>query len=107
MQKYIKAVENNICKMCIDSDDDGNCLLTEEENCAVQSYLPEIVNIVHEINSDNHEIIHKRLKEVVCTNCKARDEEGNCYLRENANCALDRYFDLIVETIKKVDAGKI
>ena len=107
MQKYIKAVENNICKMCIDSDDNGNCVLTDEEKCAVQLYLPEIVNIVHEINSDNYDMIHKRLKQVVCASCQSRDAEGNCYLRENANCALDRYFNVIVETIKKVDSGKI
>jgi hypothetical protein len=47
------------------------------------------------------------LKEKVCKECRTQDENGNCYLREDANCSLDRYFSVIVETIQKVDAGKI
>lgn len=107
MEKYYKAVENKICKMCIDADDGGNCVLTEEEKCAVKLFLPQIVEIVHTTNSDNLDDHFKKLKADVCTDCEARDDKGKCYLREDANCALDRYFTVIVETIKKVDSGKI
>ena len=50
---------------------------------------------------------YKILKEQVCSDCKTRDTEGYCFLKDDANCSLDRYFPIIVETIQKVDAGKI
>jgi hypothetical protein len=46
-------------------------------------------------------------KEQICHNCRAHDDEGNCYLHEDANCSLDRYFSLIIDTIKRVDKGLI
>lgn len=107
MEKYIKAIENNICKMCIDSDNEGNCVLTDEERCAVEMYLPEIIRIVHEINNDNYPEHYAKFKSEVCKDCKARDDKGFCYLKDDSNCALDRYYSVIVETIKKVDAGKL
>ena len=107
MEKYYKAVENKICKMCIDAKDDGTCTLTEEEKCAVKIFLPEIIKLVHESNSDNFDHLYKKLKDEVCIDCKARNEEGFCYLKDDSNCSLDRYFTTIVETIKNVDSGKI
>jgi hypothetical protein len=48
----------------------------------------------------------KALKQNVCSICvDSYQEGGNCYLREDANCSLDRYFSLIVETIQKVESG--
>ncbi|MBU1100454.1 MAG: hypothetical protein KKA84_08635 [Bacteroidetes bacterium] len=107
MEKYYKAVENKICKMCIDADNEGDCVLTEEEHCAVKMYLPQIVEIVHKTNNDNLDEHLKKLRAEVCADCNARDAKGKCHLREDSNCALDRYFTVIVETIKKVDSGKI
>jgi hypothetical protein len=39
----------------------------------------------------------------VCSHCRTQDDSGNCNLREDSNCSLDRYFPVIVETIKRVD----
>ena len=107
MEKYIKAVENNICRMCIDSNENGECVLTDSEKCAVEMYLPQIVKIVHELNSNNFDMHYKRIKSEICSNCKTREKNGKCYLKDNSNCSLDRYFSVIVETIKKVDSGKL
>ncbi len=107
MEKYLKAIENNICKMCIDSNDEGKCVLSISEKCAVELYLPQIVEIVHELGNDDYDMHYKKFKTEICVNCKARDEKGFCYLKENSNCALDRYYAVIEETIKKVDSGKL
>ena len=50
--------------------------------------------------------MHKELIDTICAHCR-NDENGNCYLREDANCSLDRYFTTIVDIIQKVDAGKL
>lgn len=105
MDKYLKAIKQNVCSICVDSNDKGRCTLNENEVCAVESYLPKIIDVIH--NNENEELskIYKILKETVCTECHAQNIDGYCYLREDANCSLDRYFYLIVETIQKVDAG--
>jgi hypothetical protein len=105
MDKYLKAIKQNICSICVDSSEKGRCTLNEKEACAVELFLPQIVNVIH--NNENEELakIYKTMKETVCRECLAQDNDGYCYLREDANCSLDRYFYLIVETIQKVDAG--
>jgi hypothetical protein len=105
MDKYLKAIKQNVCSICVDSNEKGRCTLNENEVCAVELYLPKIINVIH--NNENEELtkIYKNLKETVCIECHTQNEDGHCYLREDANCSLDRYFYLIVETIQKVDAG--
>ncbi|OGU62161.1 MAG: hypothetical protein A2V66_09125 [Ignavibacteria bacterium RBG_13_36_8] len=107
MEKYIKAIQDRICSICVDSSDEGNCTLNEKELCAVQYFLPQILEVVHSKQTDKVEEYYPLLKEKVCKECRTQDKNGNCYLREDANCSLDRYFSVIVETIQKVDAGKI
>jgi len=107
MQKYISAIRDHVCAVCVDSTDEGNCTLNEKELCAVQYFLPQILEVVHSKDTDDMEEYYQLLKEKVCTECKTRDENGHCYLREDANCSLDRYFTIIVQTIQKVDKGKI
>ncbi|MCF8240467.1 MAG: hypothetical protein K9J16_03705 [Melioribacteraceae bacterium] len=107
MEKYIKAIRDNICAICVDSEEETGCTLNEKETCAVELYLPEILEIVHNTDSEYMDDYYKKLKNTICVNCRGKDNGENCYLREDANCSLDRYFSLIVETIKKVDAGKI
>ena len=106
MDKYLKAIKQNICSICVDSNEKGGCTLNEKESCAMELFLPRIVDLVHSIDSDNIIEYRNKLRETICADCRAR-ENGNCYLREDANCSLDRYFPLIVEIIQKVDSGKI
>ena len=102
MDKYLKAIKLNVCSICVDSNERGGCTLTEKESCAVELYLPQIVEIVHNSENENIGEIYLKLKDQICGHCRS-DETGNCFLREDSNCSLDRYFHLIVETIKKED----
>ncbi len=106
MDKYLKALKQNVCSICVDSNEKGGCTLNEKESCAVELFLPQILNVIHNTDSDNMQEIHQQLKDTICIECRAQ-ENGNCYLREDANCSLDRYFWSIIETIQKVDAGLI
>lgn len=104
MDKYLKAIKQNVCSICVDSNERGGCTLSHKETCAVEFYLPSVLEIVHSIETDDVSKYHKLVKEKICINCH-EDSNGYCYLHEDANCSLDRYFPLIVETIKKVDKG--
>jgi len=104
MDKYKTAIKENICSVCIDSDDDGNCRLTEDETCAVEYFLPQIVDIVTKNKHSSLEELENKLRDEICENCQTSASREYCYLREDANCALDRYFAQIVVVIQKVDS---
>jgi hypothetical protein len=106
MDKYLKAIKQNVCSICVDSNERGGCKLTDKETCAVELYLPQIVEIVTKSETENVHELHKLLKEKVCTECR-NEVNGNCYLRADANCSLDRYYWVIIETIQRVNSGKI
>jgi hypothetical protein len=106
MDKYLKALKQNVCSICVDSSEKGACTLNDKETCAVELYFPQIIDVVHKTKAEKLFDLQKELRETICTQCRAQ-EAGNCYLREDANCSLDRYFPLIVEIIRKVDAGKL
>lgn len=104
MNKYLTALKKNVCSVCIDSDNNGNCELSEQEICAVERFYPEIVEIIHSVQSSNMQDYISALRENLCTvHCRMDNETEICYLREDANCALDRHFPLIVETILRAD----
>ncbi|MCU7494286.1 MAG: hypothetical protein HF314_18465 [Ignavibacteria bacterium] len=103
MDKYMKAIRQNICSICADSNDFGKCSLTDDEICALEVYLPQIVGIVHSIDSRNIQDYIDALRKEICSECHSQQENGYCYLREDVNCSLDRYFPLIVETIQRAD----
>lgn len=105
MDKYLKAIKQNICAICVDSNEKGRCTLNDKEACAVELFLPQIIEVIHKNENEELPQIYKNMKQTVCHDCLAQDPDGYCYLREDANCSLDRYFYLIVETIQKVDAG--
>ncbi len=106
MQKYIKAIKENVCAICVDSNEKGNCTLSSKEICAVQLYLPQVVDIIHNSGTDDMQIYKEKVHEAICINCKS-EEGGICHLRDDVNCSLDRYFRFIVETIQNVDEGII
>ena len=105
MQKYLEAIRKNVCSICVDSTDEGDCTLTEKEVCAVESFLPRIVDVIHNAQEDDLQTYINELREKVCAECRSNGDE-NCYLREDANCALDRYFPLIIDAIKSVDGDQ-
>jgi len=106
MDKYLKAIKQNVCSICVDSNEKGGCTLNEKETCAVELYLSQIIEIVNSLETDDKKEYFSKLYDVVCTKCREK-EEGRCYLREDANCSLDRYFPIIVDVIRKVNKGVI
>ena len=51
------------------------------------------------------EIYIRELRLITCAECGYQTVTGNCRLREDVDCALDRYFPLIIEAIEAVDTA--
>ncbi len=103
IEKYWRAVQNTVCKVCIDSDayGDGICRISEMSMCGVKEYFPKIVDIVLSVRSDNMDDYIISLRENICKDCR-QTPDGICELRNSVECALDRYFPLIVQAIESV-----
>ena len=104
LEKYWHAVQNTVCKVCIDSDPYGNgiCRVSEMSMCGVKEYFPKIANIILSIKSDKMDDYILALRENICKECR-ETPAGVCELRNSVECALDRYFPLIVQAIESVN----
>ncbi len=105
-QPYRNAVYRKVCQHCLDLGANGHCTLTGERECGVELYLEKLVDVVHSVKSDVLEDYICALRREVCSHCKNQTEDGNCRLRNSADCGLNRFFEIIVETVEEVDSQK-
>lgn len=99
--EYWQALQKRICVKCLDADARGNCYISKDGFCALKSYFPKIVDVVNSVYSDSIVPYEELLRTRVCHECKHERKDGTCKLREEVECALDRYFPLIVEVIEE------
>lgn len=103
LSEYWQAIQENVCARCVDSDGAGNCRLDSSVECPLLKYLPLIVNAVHRVTSDRVDDYVVELRDIVCAQCRHQSPDGKCALRSQVDCALDRYFPLVIEAIERVD----
>ena len=102
MEQYWSAIQDRVCPKCIDGDGAGNCRLPLDQSCAVQEFLPQIVQSVTSIRSDRYDDYVEALRKNVCAQCTEQTPEGICRRRNSVECALDRYYGLILQVIENV-----
>lgn len=100
---YKKALRENVCEICVDSNENGSCSLIDSETCSLQLHSEKIVELVHSIQNGTYQQYYNLISANICKNHCILDDQSNCFLRDNANCSVDRYITLIVDTIHKVD----
>jgi len=69
----------------------------------IDAFMPQIVQAIQEVRSDKVGDYLASLRENVCADCH-EDKEGICNVRHEIECALDRYFPLIIDAIEEADA---
>ena len=100
-QEYWEALQAKICSRCLDGDGKGECLISREYFCAMKTHLPLIVDAINSVYSQSMEPYEEQLRKTVCANCVHQSMAGECALRDDVECALDRYFPLIVQVIEE------
>ena len=101
-ERYLQAIREKICTKCIDRTSTGICAATTYEACAINRFLPEIIDIVLTTGGNDLGVHVARLRENVCSVCQHQSPDGHCDLRDDVECALDRYFPLVVEAIREI-----
>jgi len=105
MENSWNLVQEKICRKCIDGDGRGNCRLPQGESCALQQFLPTIIETVKAIEWAPYETYVNALRTNVCARCSEQDAAGVCARRDTLECALDRYFGLVIRVMDEVHAG--
>ncbi len=103
LQEYWEAIRTKVCSNCINSDGYANCRLDPTMQCALQPYLALIVKAVNRVRSDRLDDYVSEVRAIVCAQCKYQSLTGKCLLRTELDCALDRYFPLVVEAIEELN----
>ena len=104
MNPFWESVRMSVCRKCIDGDSKGNCRLPHDELCALREYFPALLESLSAVKSHSLEPYVETLRAHICTQCSYQTGSGTCRRRDTMECALDRYFPLIVE---KVQAMKV
>lgn len=102
MAAYEEAIRTKVCAHCIDRTGRGMCGTGQWTDCAINRYMPDIINVVNAVRSDSLHDYVLALHHVICASCK-ENPNGVCALRNSSDCALDRYFPLVVQAIEEVN----
>lgn len=105
-QEYWEALQARICVKCADGDGDGGCRIASDRTCAIRTHFPRIIESVNSVYSASIEPYEEQLRKRVCGVCEHQSAEGTCHLRNDVECALDRYFPLIVQVIEETQLKK-
>ncbi len=100
-EEFWQKLQAKICVKCLDGDGLGNCRLGGDDFCAMKANLPVVLDLVRSVQSDSIVPYEEQLRKRICAVCEMQLLENGCLLRKEVNCALDRYFPLIVEVIEE------
>jgi hypothetical protein len=100
-EDYWQALQTKICSKCLDGDREGNCRIDQNGFCAMKVHFPAIVEVVNSVYSHSIVPYEEQLRKKVCGTCTYQSTSGLCAMRDEVECALDRYFPLIVEVIEE------
>lgn len=99
--RIVESIHARVCALCMHADAVGSCSIGQRSTCAVERFLPQIVEVATTVNSDRIDDYVSALREIVCRVCRP-DGQEHCGVRDATVCGLDRYFVLIIEAIEDV-----
>jgi len=103
LDEYWTMMRTRICHRCIDGDSGGICHLPGgEDACSLKQFLPEIITTVSTTHAEDMESYIVALRRNVCTLCNWQNEDLTCRKRNDLECALDRYYPLVIEIIETI-----
>ena len=100
---YVEAVKKYVCDHCEDMGEDGVCHTKDPQGCGIFRSLPELVRIARELHELKIEPYVKAVRQHVCSQCRDSSATGQCEIRDQLDCGLDRYLPLVIEAIEEVN----
>ncbi len=100
--EYWSLIQSRVCRRCLDGDGAGGCRLPAGEMCALKELLPEIIRCVTSVQSETMDAYVGALRTNICASCEHQTADRSCAMRNHLECALDRYYPLVVQIIETV-----
>ena len=107
MDQYWDVIRQKVCRKCIDGDGKGGCRLPIDESCGLDKFFPEIVQTVSSVRSASVQDYVEALRANICKNCEHQFANGVCKKRDTLECALDRYFPIVIDVIESVKTSAV
>jgi hypothetical protein len=101
-EQYWPIIQERICSRCIDAGPGAECRIGGKQECSIRRFFPQIVEIIRSVESTSIVPYETLLRNRICSVCTHQSADGVCLVRNEVECALDRYFPLIVEVIEEV-----
>ena len=101
-QAYWEAIRQQVCGVCLDQADDGECGL-KGRTCALQAHLPRLVEVLSRVESTRMDEYEAAVRAEICPGCSGQDAQGRCALRDQPDCALFAFLPLVLEAVESVN----
>ncbi|HEX9780523.1 MAG TPA: hypothetical protein VGB20_04840 [bacterium] len=98
-QHYRDALRAHVHGVCLDRQ--LSC--EDPDTCRMAAWIPALVELVREVGGASGPAYEAAVRARICSRCEHRRADDACEVRSRADCCLDRYLPLIVETIRLVD----
>ena len=95
------TLRRRICSVCIEAQPDGSCGLPAQYPCALFRHLDRVINIVVKTRGNRIDEYTRKMRELICSNCRLDQLSGDCGRPDDQVCPLDIYFPLVVEIIEE------
>ncbi len=99
MNPVWESIRLAVCRKCIDGDSTGTCRLPSGEECALKANLSTVLQTIASVPDWSVERQVGAMRIAVCSRCPDQREDGICEKRNALECALDRYYPLVLEKV--------
>jgi hypothetical protein len=103
---YWEIVQKRICAKCVDGDGAGGCRVASDLDCALGRYFPQVLESIRSASGGSIVPYEEQLRNKVCGICIHQSADNSCSLRKEVDCALDRYFPLLVQVLEEARMHK-
>ena len=106
MSIYLQAIKEKVCSHCIERGPNGECRISSDKVCTIESNYERIVSAVLSASSDRYEDYIGALRRNVCQDC-GYGSPTSCDDRDHVECPLDRYYPMIVDAVELIGIENI
>jgi len=105
---YWRVIESTVCTGCVDGTEEGECLLTDPEECELRASFPVLVELICDAESATPDtsVVQRamgHLRATVCDACNDINPTGGCQVHFKKGCVVDRNYSLIAEAVEKIE----
>lgn len=68
----------------------------------LETHFSPVLEMLAELKSHSMEPYVNALRTTVCLRCEHASSDGSCRKRDHLECALDRYYPLVIEKVQSM-----